>query len=643
MLSSDQIKEALLIRRIEESFLDLFSQGKLNGTVHTSVGQEFSAIAFAGHLDKNDFIFSNHRCHGHYISYTKDYYGLLAELLGKKVGVCGGVGSSQHLQHGNFYSNGIQGGIVPLAAGMALSNKLSKNDNIGIVFIGDGTLGEGVLYETLNLISLWELPIIVVCENNRYAQSTSIDNNLAGTILKRAEAFSIKTYESDTWNVDQLLESAVESITFVRKKKLPLFHLVNTYRLNAHSKGDDDRDGQEIDSYRQKDFLSRFANDKPALYKEYLEPINLKISKAIEEILAKEELLIEEYHQEESLEMDDHMWSPITEIRERQVNLINKFFLNELGSNPKTIFLGEDVLSPYGGAFKVAKGLSEKYPHQVFTTPISEAAITGIANGLALSGYRPFVEIMFGDFITLALDQIINHASKVRHMYNHKVMCPLVIRTPMGGRRGYGPTHSQTLDRFLIGIDNVKTIALNTLINPEIIYTQVGKETDPVIVIENKVDYGKYIGSTKLDNYDFLMNDESYPVVKITPISSKPDLTIVTYGGMVSEVIDSITTLFIDYDIKTEVIALSKINPINYDVILKSVAKTKRLVVVEEGSRIGGIGSEIISSVIEMIDFHIEVLKIGALPVPIPSVRSLEDSVLPVKNSIISAINQRFK
>ncbi len=125
-----QIKEALLIRRIEEAFLELFSAGKLNGTVHTCVGQEFSAVAFAGQVQKDDFIFSNHRCHGHFISYTKDHLGLIAELLGKKSGVCGGIGSSQHLQARNFYSNGIQGGIVPLAAGMALANKLQKDEKI---------------------------------------------------------------------------------------------------------------------------------------------------------------------------------------------------------------------------------------------------------------------------------------------------------------------------------------------------------------------------------------------------------------------------------------------------------------------------------------------------------------------------------
>ena len=194
LLSIDQglLRKAVLIRTVENKLLQLFSEGKLNGTVHTCVGQEFSALAFAGQLTKEDTVFSNHRCHGHYISFTGDHEGLLAELMGKKTGVCGGIGGSQHLCKDNFYSNGIQGGIVPVAAGMALANKLKGDQNIVVVYIGEGMLGEGVVYEALNIISKWSLPILIVCENNYYAQSTPVKINLAGDILKRADALAYK-------------------------------------------------------------------------------------------------------------------------------------------------------------------------------------------------------------------------------------------------------------------------------------------------------------------------------------------------------------------------------------------------------------------------------------------------------------------
>ena len=142
--------------------------------------------------------------------------------------------------------------------------------------------------------------------------------------------------------------------------------------------------------------------------------------------------------------------------------------LHQAFSDNKTVFLlGEDVLDPYGGAFKVTRGLSTQFPHRVLTTPISEAGFVGVATGMALRGLRPVVEIMFGDFISLIADQIINHLTKFRWMYNDQVSVPLVIRSPMGGRRGYGPTHSQTLEKLFLGIPCLKVIAPAALSAPD--------------------------------------------------------------------------------------------------------------------------------------------------------------------------------
>ena len=631
--------QALLIRQIENKFLQLFSEGKLNGTVHTSVGQEFSAVAFAGQLKKTDFIFSNHRCHGHYISFTDDVKGLLAELMGKKSGTCGGVGSSQHLCKGNFFSNGIQSGIVPVAAGFALANKLKKNNNIGIVFIGDGTLGEGVLYETMNIISKWNIPLLIVCENNLYAQSTHQTTNLAGDIRKRAEAFDIKTFKSDTWKIENLIENANQSINYVRENQKPAFHLVDTYRLNAHSKGDDDREQDEINKYKKIDPINLFSEKESELFNKFKTEIDLKINTIVEKLDNEPELNIEEYYKEEN-KQQDYKWSELETINSRQVQLLNQFFKEKMSEDENLIFIGEDVLSPYGGAFKVAKDLSVEFPQKVFSTPISEAAITGIGNGLALAGMKPFVEIMFGDFVTLALDQIINHASKFYHMYNKQISCPIVIRTPMGGGRGYGPTHSQTLDKLLIGIDNIKTIAINTLINPKEIYNSIYSEKHPVIVIENKIDYGKKINKIQIQNYKYEKSSHKYPIVKISPVISEPTATIVTYGGMTNIVLNSINNIFLDTEIKPEILILSKINPIDYDAIIKSVEITGRLYVVEEGSTIGGVGSEIIAKISEAVAQNIICKRIAALPVPIPSVKSLENKVLPTENFILSEIKK---
>jgi 2-oxoisovalerate dehydrogenase E1 component len=636
------IKEALRIRKVEEKFLELFSQGKLNGTVHTCVGQEFSAIAFAGQLKKKDFIFSNHRCHGHYLAFTGDMRGLLAELLGKASGVSGGIGSSQHLCNKNFYSNGVQGGIVPVAAGYALGNKLKKNNAIGIVFIGDGTLGEGVLYESMNILSKWEIPLLIVCENNYYAQSTHQSINLAGDITARAQAFGIKTYKGNTWQPETLIGDAQKAIDYVREEIKPAFFLVDTYRLNAHSKGDDDRDVAELQEFKEKDFLNIFSHTSETYYNMYTDSINKEIDGMVEEILQEQDMPIEMYYEKQE-QISNSDWEKINPVNKRQVELINHFFQDKINSDERSVFLGEDILSPYGGAFKITKELSFIRPEKVFSTPISEAAMTGVANGLALNGYKPIAEIMFGDFMTLAFDQIVNHASKFHHMFNKKVNCPVVIRTPMGARRGYGPTHSQTLDKFLVGIDNVKTVALNTLMDPAIVYESVFQELHPVIVIENKTDYGKKILSHQSKNFIYERNGDKFPVVRIRPAVSLPDITLVAYGGMAEITAAALEQIFLETDFKPELIVPSLISSLPIDIICNSAEQTGRLVVIEEGSMFAGIGSELIASVVEQTEIKIQVKRIAAHPVPIPAVKSLENIVLPDALRIIREIKETFQ
>jgi TPP-dependent pyruvate/acetoin dehydrogenase alpha subunit len=249
----------LLIRRFEERLLDEFSAGRLVGTTHAYIGQEADAAGIFSELSPEDVIFSNHRCHGHFLAYGGDLYRLAAELMGKATGLVGGRGGSQHIQWKNFYSNGIQGGIVPVATGMALAEKASGSGNIVVAFLGDGTLGEGVVYESLNIASLWSLPILFVVENNRYAQTTPISLALAGSIPARFSAFGIETWERDTSDVREIAQAAGEAIKYVRGSIRPAGLILHTYRFAAHSKGDDVRDPEELAGYKVKDPLTIHA------------------------------------------------------------------------------------------------------------------------------------------------------------------------------------------------------------------------------------------------------------------------------------------------------------------------------------------------------------------------------------------------
>src|SRR3954467_604522 len=200
------------IRRFEESLLELFDRGLLNGTTHACIGQEADAVAIIEHLREDDHVFSNHRCHGHFLASTGDALGLMAEIMGKPEGVCGGIGGSHHLWAPGFKSNGIQGGIVPTAAGIALAMQLEgRSGGVSVVFIGDGTLGEGAVYETLNIAALWNLPLVVVLEDNEWAQSTPSSANLAGDVRERFSAFGLPVWELDSTDVEEIGTAAGEA------------------------------------------------------------------------------------------------------------------------------------------------------------------------------------------------------------------------------------------------------------------------------------------------------------------------------------------------------------------------------------------------------------------------------------------------
>lgn len=240
----------LLIRRFEERALAEFSAGKLFGTTHAYIGQEADAAAIFSAASPDDVVWSNHRCHGHFLAYGGDPYKLAAELMGKASGLVGGRGGSQHIHWRNFYSNGIQGGIVPVATGSAYAEKVQKTGRVALVFIGDGTLGEGALYESLNIAALWQIPILFVVEDNRYAQTTPTAKGVSGSMKARFEAFGIKAWELDSSDVLDIRPQAAAALQHVRGNSLPAALILHTYRFSAHSKGDDPRDRETIAKIR---------------------------------------------------------------------------------------------------------------------------------------------------------------------------------------------------------------------------------------------------------------------------------------------------------------------------------------------------------------------------------------------------------
>jgi len=632
---------AILIRVVEEKFLKLFEEGSLNGTVHTCIGQELSAVSLCRDLKKNDYVFSNHRCHGHFISFTKEYYSLISEIMGKVNGICGGIGGSQHLCNKNFFSNGPQGSLTPVALGAAKSCQLSGNNNVVVCFIGDGTMGEGIIYESMNMASLFKVPILFVCENNLYAQSTPISKNLAGSIKGRASSFGLKIFEADTWDYNNLSIKAKEAIKIVRSG-CPAFFKVDTYRLKAHSKGDDDRNKEEIEHYKSMDVLSNELITNKSL-KSFYKKIKLNVDAYVNEAKNYKEMNLNDYMMQDFKTNKKHKvdWEKHKiKIHSKQVSQINKYFDSTIKNNDKTILIGEDIDDPYGGAFKVTKGLSTKYQNNIISTPISEAGIVGMGIGMSILGYKPFIEIMFGDFITYAFDQILSNASKFFYMYNKQVSVPITIRAPMGGGRGYGPTHSQSIEKIFNGLNNIRIVALNTLIDATCIFESLENSNHTIILIENKIDYGRMQNTLpKTIKYNFKKSNMDFPIIVGSPDNVESDISIITYGGSIHHVLESIDKIFYEFEMFPKIILLTEIYPIPFPVISSLVSNTKNILTVEEGNIEGGIGSEIIAGLIELIGSKNKNYKrIGSANVPIPSSKKLEKNTLINSEMILSAL-----
>jgi pyruvate dehydrogenase E1 component alpha subunit len=259
-LADEDLERLLLIRHFEQTLLDLFAEGVISGTTHTCIGQEYVPVALRTLLRDGDFVFSNHRGHGHYLARFEDPEGLLAEITGREGAICNGVGGSQHILRDRYMSTGIQGESLPVAVGTALHLKRSEPTCLALTYIGDGTWGEGAVYEALNLAALHELALLVVVEHNGISQTTPTERNMAGSIGGRAAGFGIRHVRIESTDVDVIRRRLAPLVATIRLHPEPLVVEFVTHRIGPHSKGDDTRSPDEVQRARDNDWLAVYGD-----------------------------------------------------------------------------------------------------------------------------------------------------------------------------------------------------------------------------------------------------------------------------------------------------------------------------------------------------------------------------------------------
>ena len=631
------------IRLTEQLILDLFSRGLLSGTTHTCLGQELCQMSVVRALDDaDDVVLSNHRNHGHFLTYSGDALGLVAEIMGRKAGVCGGYGGSQHIAFRNFHSNGVQAGMTAIAAGIGLDLKRRGSCALVAVMIGDGTLGEGLLYESMNLASVWGARVLYVVENNGIAQTTDTRHTLAGTAMGRGAAFGLRTWQLDDAKPD-FMAAAADVVAQMRAGEGPGLLVIDTRRLGPHSKGDDLRDPQERRAIAERDPLAALGRTLDATVRERIEADNADFLKSVEAAaLASPDATF--------AEVPSHAFRPATApsvpaqpaAATNVRSALNAAIRALLTHCRDAVVLGEDLHEPYGGAFKVTAGLSDEFAGRVISTPISEAGITGAGIGLAMLGRRPIVEIMFADFVTLCMDQLYNHAVKFPGMFPDCEV-PLVIRTPCGGRRGYGPTHSQSPENLLVSVPGLTVVYGSHRHNVgQLLVDAVTRWPNPVTFLEHKLLYGE---AQQPGDYHALPANDADIGAALFPTLHRArtaaDVTLVSFGGMLPVVERAAARLEGEEELSVDIVAPSLLAPLPRHTLLSALMDRPRVAVIEESHHEFGVGAELLAALAEA-GYRGRVVRIGTPAVPIASARSLERDLLPDERVIVERVLALF-
>ena len=307
----------------------------------------------------------------------------------------------------------------------------------------------------------------------------------------------------------------------------------------------------------------------------------------------------------------------------------------ELRRDPSVFLMGEDI-GVYGGAFGVTRGLLDEFgPARVRDTPISEQALTGIAIGAAVAGQRPVIEIMFMDFITLAVDQLVNMAAKLHPIYGQP--CPLVIRTPPGGGRGYGATHSQSLERLFACVPGIKIAAPSNAADASGLLQTAIRDNNPVLFLEHKLLYPQ-----RFEVEDELPQPIPFGFAKVA--REGDDLTLIAWSHMTSVAHYAAAKLAAE-GIEAEVIDLLTLNPLDTETLVESAKRTGRVIVLEEGPKTGGFAAEIAAQIMESAHDYLEkpVRRLAGADFPIPSAKNLEAACLPALNDILALARELVK
>ena len=639
------------IRAFDEKVAELFEGGEIKGTAHSYVGQEAVAAGVCASLGPEDFMASHHRGHGHCIAKGARLDLMMAELMGRESGYCHGLGGSMHIADLGLNilgANGIVGAAMPLSTGAGLAARLDGSGRVAVAFFGDGASNQGVFHESLNLASVWKLPIVFVCENNQYALSTSYrDTTSVDQVAERASAYGIPGRTIDGNDVVEVHDAVREAVERARAGDGPSLIEAMTYRWGGHSMRANIRDprtSEEYAEWMERDPIQRVERE--------LKEVEIVDEAGIEaigsEVVAELDAAVEFARAAGQPEVDvlrAAVYAPHEAFEEPGlvngngrslsfVEALNEAMHQEMESDPRVIVMGEDV-GVTGGIFGATKGLFDKYGRdRVRDTPISEAGFVGCGIGAAIAGLRPVVEIQIFDFIALTMDMLVNQAAKFRFMLGGKDTVPVVIRGPQGGGIRLAAQHSQSLEAWFTHVPGLVVVAPSSPYEAKGLLTAAIRDSNPVIFLEAKLQYLEPPGPVPEEPY-------AIPLGKAAVKREGTDVTVVATMAMVPRAVAAAESLARQGH-SVEVIDPRTLKPLDEDTLFGSLRKTRRLVIAHEACLTGGFGAEVAALAAEKAFDYLDapVARVAALDTPMPYNEALERQVIPSQQRIADAIRE---
>jgi 2-oxoisovalerate dehydrogenase E1 component len=640
----------LTIRMVEERLAKSHQRGLIPGACHTYVGEEAIATGVCAHLHEADAVFSTHRGHGHALAKGMEPHQLMAELYGRETGCSRGRGGSMHLfapEIGMMGTSGIVGPCILQATGAGYSSLIMKTGNVGVAFFGDGAANNGAFHEGLNMATIWKLPVLFVCENNQFATEVPF-SSVAGNpnVAARGAAYGIASFEVDGNDVLAVEAAAGEAVKRARNGDGPTLIECKTYRTRAHAEGMGDF------TYRTREDVEQWKTRCPiARLKKHL--LDQKIATDAELSVIEQEVatLTESAHEfaEKSAyptaeSATTHVYAaprsgpmrdvPASNASTRELTFMKatlEALTEEMAHNPKIFVMGEGI-GVRGGNFATTSGLFAIHgPERLRDTPICERGFVGLAGGAAMTGTRPVVDFMFADFVLDSVGEIINQIAKMQYMSSGRLKMPVLMRGCIGIGHNAATHHSGSYYSMYAHFPGLRVVVPSSPRDAKGLLKTALTCDDPVLFLEHR----------ELMTVKGPVPEEEYFIDfgQAAIVREGSDITVVALALMVHKTLTACETLAKE-GINVELIDPRTVAPLDVDTIIKSVAKTGRILIVDEDFAHCGISAEIAAQLADrgFDDLDAPIRRLNGKPSPTPYSPTLEAAVVPDVEAIAEAI-----